>query len=75
MPFKVNIVLDNDVKTDLDSLVESGSRSRLINHALRKELLQIRRQKLSENLAKLRKKTKPVSTHEILALLRRDRKR
>ena len=31
MPSKVNIVLDDDVKADLDALVESGLRSRIIN--------------------------------------------
>ncbi|HEY2931030.1 MAG TPA: hypothetical protein VGK99_04735 [Acidobacteriota bacterium] len=75
MPVKVNIVLDDDVKSDLDTLVESGSRSHLINRAVRKELLQIRRQQLSEKLARLRKKTTPVSTQEIISLLRRDRSR
>ena len=38
MPTKVNIVLDDDVKADLDRLVESGKRSRVINNALRREI-------------------------------------
>ena len=33
MPTKVNIVLDDDVKADLDRLVESGLRSRVVNRA------------------------------------------
>ena len=45
MPTKVNIVLDEDVKSELERLVESGMRSRVINKALRQELQSIRRQK------------------------------
>lgn len=75
MSVKVNMVLDDDVKADLDSLVESGLRSRVINTALRKELLMIRRRGLTEQLDRLRKRTRPVSTREIVAILRRDRRR
>ncbi len=75
MPVKVNIVLDDDVKADLDALVKSGMRSRVINRALRKELLAIRRQHLSRQLDLLRRRTKAVSTREIVDMIRRDRKR
>jgi predicted transcriptional regulator len=43
MGVKVNFVLDDDVKSDLDRLVERGMRSRVIIEALRKELLQVKR--------------------------------
>jgi hypothetical protein len=72
---KVNIVLDDDVKAELESLVEAGHRSRVINSALRKELMLIRRRKLSDSLDVLRAKTKPASTREIVGLIRRDRGR
>jgi len=75
MAAKVNIVLDDDVKSELENLVESGLRSRVINNALRKELILIRRHKLSEQLDALRAKTKPVSSREIVELIRRDRGR
>jgi len=75
MAAKVNIVLDDDVKLELENLVESGLRSRVINNALRKELILIRRHKLSEQLDALRAKTKPVSSREIVELIRRDRGR
>ena len=39
MASKVNIVLDDDVKSELEGLVEAGQRSRVINNALRKELM------------------------------------
>ncbi|MCX6552950.1 MAG: hypothetical protein NTY02_18440 [Acidobacteria bacterium] len=75
MPVKVNFVLDDDVKADMDLLVESGRRSRVVNDALRKALLAIRRQQLTAEMDRLRKKTSPVSTAEIVAVLRRDRRR
>jgi len=75
MAKKVNIVLDDDVKAELETLVEAGLRSRVINSALRKELIAIRRRRLSERLDGLRQKTKPVSTQEIVTLIRRDRGR
>ena len=75
MPTKVNIVLDDDVKADLDRLVESGMRSRVINRALRREILAIRRQRASRRLDELRETTKPVSTSELVKLIRRDRGR
>lgn len=75
MATKINIVLDDDVKAELDLMVESGLRSRVINEALRKELLFMRRRRLSGNLDKLRAKTKPLSTREAVALIRRDRGR
>ena len=74
MASKVNIVLDDDVKHELESLVEVGMRSRVINGALRKELALIRRRMLSDELDRLRAKTKPVSTKEIVELVRRYRR-
>ena len=75
MPSKVNIVLDDDVKAELEVLIESGLRSRVINNALRKELMQIRRRHLSDDLDALRRKTKPVSSEDIVRLIRHDRGR
>jgi len=75
MPTKVNIVLDDDIKAELERMVESGLRSRVINEALRKELLLMRRRSLSTRLDKLRAKTKPLSTRDVVALIRRDRGR
>ena len=75
MAIKVNFVLDEDVKGDLDHLVASGMRSRVINEALRKELLAIKRQKLAEKQDRLRGRTDPTSTGEIVKAVRRDRSR
>jgi hypothetical protein len=75
MASQVNIVLDDDVNSELESLVEVGSRSRVINDALRKELALLRRQKVSARLDDPRTKTRPISTEEIVRLIRRDRAR
>ena len=75
MPIKVNVVLDDDVKADLDRLVDSGKRSRVINNALRREMQLISRRVASARLDELRTTTKRVSTDDIVKLVRRDRGR
>ena len=75
MPTKVNIVLDDDVKADLDRLVESGKRSRVINSALRSEIQRMRRRAASARLDEIRAATRPVSTADLVKLIRRDRGR
>jgi len=75
MPIKVNVVLDDDVKADLDRLVDSGKRSRVINNALRREMQLISRRAANARLEELRTATKRVSTDDIVKLVRRDRGR
>jgi predicted transcriptional regulator len=75
MPTKVNIVLDDDVKADLDRLVESGKRSRVVNDALRHEILRLRREQASQRLDALRRATRTVATADLVKLIRRDRQR
>jgi len=75
VPTKVNVVLDDDVKADLDRLVDSGKRSRVINNALRREMRLISRRAANAHLDELRTTTKPVSTDALVKLIRRDRGR
>ena len=75
MPTKVNIVLDDDVKADLDRLVASGKRSRVINHALRREIQLMSRRAANARLDEMRSATRPVSTGDIVKIVRRDRGR
>jgi Arc/MetJ family transcription regulator len=75
MPTKVNIVLDDDVKADLDRLVDSGKRSRVINSALRREIQLLSRRAANGRVEELRATTKVVSTDEVVRLVRRDRGR
>ena len=75
MATKVSIVLDDDVKAELDRLVDSGRRSRVLNIALRRELLRLRRDAVNRKLDELREGTERIATSEIVTLIRRDRKR
>ena len=50
-------------------------RSRVINAALRREILMLRRQRASRRLDELRKTTRVVPTSELVNLVRRDRGR
>jgi Arc/MetJ family transcription regulator len=71
MSTKVNIVLDDDVRAELTELVPSGARSRVINDALRRELLRLRRTAALRDLDRLRTTTKRASTGAIVSDLRR----
>lgn len=75
MPTKVNVVLDDDVKEQMERLVPSGRRSRVVNQALRKELLRIHREGVIHEIDELRRKTRAVTTEEIVELLGRERRR
>jgi Arc/MetJ-type ribon-helix-helix transcriptional regulator len=75
MSTKVNFVLDDDVRAELERVVASGSRSRVINEALRRELQRLRRTRAAVALDELRSRTRPVSTKQALQDLRRDRSR
>ena len=75
MPTKVNIVLDDDVKADLDRLVESGKRSRVINNALRRDIQLMSRRAANARLEEIRSTTRRVSSSDMVRLVRRDRGR
>ena len=70
---KLNFMIRDEIARDLEALVPAGERSRTVNDALAKELLSLRRRKLTERLRRLRKKGTAVATEEIVAALRKDR--
>ena len=72
---KINISLDEDVHSALISLVPVRTRSRVINEALRKELLHRRRQSAVQRLLQLRERSGTLGSAEILATVRADRRR
>jgi hypothetical protein len=72
---KVNFMLDEDVQAELNALVPSRKRSRLINEALRRELLRRRRELANDRLKEIRKKIEPMSEREIVRAVRQDRTR
>lgn len=72
---KVNFILDEDVEQELTRLVPPRKRSRVVNEALRRELLRRQRQVAHERLGALRKQIEPMAEREIVAAVRRDRAR
>jgi hypothetical protein len=52
-----------------------GKRSRFVNETLDRELLSIKRKRLTEKLRALRESGPSITTEEIVALLRKDRER
>lgn len=72
---KLNFMIKEEIARELAELVPPGERSRVVNAALERELLAIRRRKLTERLRALREKSPPLSTEKIVSALRRDRER
>ena len=73
MATKVNLVLDDEVKQELDELIPAGERSRFANEALRAQLALVRRRQAVEKLEVLRQRGPHVPTPEILSALRESR--
>ena len=72
---KLNFMIKNEVADELEALIPSGQRSRLVNEAIVKELGLFRRQAQTERLMKLRKKSPKLSTAELISAVRKDRER
>jgi len=71
---KLNFLIEEDISRDLESLVPSGQRSKVVNQALRKELELIRRKKVLEKLRATPPSKKRFSTREIVEGLAKDRR-
>lgn len=72
---KINFFVEEDIRKVLDELVPDGQKSKVINEALRKELLRIKREKATEKLMALKSKGTLVSNREIVEALKKDRRR
>ncbi len=72
---KLNFFVEEDIRKELDELVPAGQKSKVINGALRKELLRIRREKVTEKLVVLKSRGPKVTQKEIVKLLKQDRNR
>ena len=53
---KINFFVEEDIRKVLDELVPDGQKSKVINEALRKELLRIKREKATGKLMALKSK-------------------
>jgi metal-responsive CopG/Arc/MetJ family transcriptional regulator len=72
---KLNVSIDEQVREELFRLVPPRRRSQVVNEALRKELLRRKRGHVTQTLRGLRKRSTTMSGEEIVATVRRDRKR
>ncbi len=72
---KINFMINDDIRKEFEELVPPGVRSRVVNEALRKELIAIKRKRLAERLLSIRTKSPLISTKEIVRLVKKDRLR
>ena len=72
---KLNFFIEEDIRRELDRLVPVGKKSKVINEALRRELLRIKRGEVTEKLLALKAKGSKIPQEEIVEELKRDRRR
>lgn len=72
---KVNFSLEREVREELVRLVPARRRSQVVNEILREALLRIRRVHARRRLTELRDRTAKLSSEEIVAAVRADRRR
>ncbi len=72
---KLNFMIKNELVMELEELVPPGRRSKVVNEAIMKELMALKRQKLTEKLLAIKQKSPSLSTDEIVAALKEDRRR
>lgn len=73
--YKVNFTLEDDIREELVRLIPARKRSRVVNEALRKELLRRKREQAMQQLMRLRQRTARLGSREILEAVRKDRRR
>ncbi len=66
--YKLNFMIDQEVKETLEKYVPSGSRSWVVNAALRRELDLIKRKKITAKLAGIRNKNVVMDTARLLKI-------
>jgi predicted metal-dependent phosphoesterase TrpH len=72
---KLNFLIRDDIARELAELVPPGERSKVVNEALARELLAIRRRTITERLRAARERGPALGTEKIVASLRKDRER
>lgn len=70
---RLNFMISEDVASELESLIPAGERSRVVNEAVRKEIILLQRRRLTEKLVEMRSRMRPISDEEIVAALRKAR--
>lgn len=72
---KLNFMIKNELVRELEELVPSGKRSKIVNDAIKKELMVIKRQKLTAKLLAIRQKGPSLLADEVVMALKEDRRR
>ena len=72
---KINFFVEEDVRQELERLVPSGQRAKIINEALRRELLKVKRGEVTEKLMTMKSKGVLMTGQEIVTTLKKDRNR
>lgn len=72
---KLNFMIDNDVADELEKLVPSGRRSRIVTQAIARELSLQRRKSITGRLLELRSQSPKTTGKKLLAELIKDRNR
>lgn len=72
---KLNFMIKGEIARELETLVPAGERSRVVNEALAKELIAIRRRAITMRLRAARETGPALGTKTIVAELRKDRSR
>jgi len=70
---KVNFMINDDIRKEFEKLVPPGVRSKVVNEALKKELIAIKRKRLTERLLPIKAKSPLISTKEIVAAVKTNR--
>ncbi len=68
-------MINDDIRKELEELVPQGIRRKVVNEALRKGLISIRRRRLTDKLLAIRETGPLVSTYEIADTMKNDRVR
>jgi hypothetical protein len=72
---KLNFMIDNDIADELEKLIPSGQRSKVVSQAIANELALQRRRSITSRLLELRLQMPKVPAEKLKADLAEDRKR
>ena len=72
---KLNFMIDNDIADELEKLIPSGQRSRVVCHAIANELALQRRKSITARLVELSTQLPNVSAEKLQSDLAEDRER
>ena len=72
---KMNFMIDNDIAEELEKLIPTGQRSKLVSQAIANELALQRRKNITSRLMELRSGMPKVAPEKLLSDLSEDRKR